>query len=209
MNKLAFTLSEVLITLGIIGVVAAFTIPTLMNNINDMDYKIAYKKAFSDAQNAMKMIVADNNTVYRNGWISDMSNETTFSNFMDKFKTVKTCSYPNLGDCWSQSRTYDGWWANSHSFVDSSGRMWISNMYWGYIWVDTNGLKNPNQVGKDIVFFWLCPSKNLTQDSNSVCQNAGDLDIVVPVSDITNPGDARAPGWCAKVPCYYTSWLYN
>ena len=30
--KKAFTLAEVLITLGIIGVVAALTIPTLVNN---------------------------------------------------------------------------------------------------------------------------------------------------------------------------------
>ena len=30
--KLAFTLAEVLITLGIIGVVAALTIPSLINN---------------------------------------------------------------------------------------------------------------------------------------------------------------------------------
>lgn len=32
MKKLAFTLAEVLITLGIIGVVAAMTIPTLVTN---------------------------------------------------------------------------------------------------------------------------------------------------------------------------------
>ncbi len=33
MRKTGFTLAEVLITLGIIGVVAAMTIPTLMTNI--------------------------------------------------------------------------------------------------------------------------------------------------------------------------------
>ena len=33
-NKSAFTLAEVLITLGIIGVVAAMTIPTLVQNYN-------------------------------------------------------------------------------------------------------------------------------------------------------------------------------
>ena len=31
-KKTAFTLSEILITLGIIGVVSMFTIPTLLNN---------------------------------------------------------------------------------------------------------------------------------------------------------------------------------
>ena len=43
----AFTLAEVLITLGIIGVVAAMTMPTLMNQTNGAQYKAAYKKALS------------------------------------------------------------------------------------------------------------------------------------------------------------------
>ena len=41
----AFTLAEVLITLGIIGVVAAMTIPTLMQNINAKDVVAKVKKA--------------------------------------------------------------------------------------------------------------------------------------------------------------------
>ncbi|MBS6602730.1 MAG: type II secretion system protein, partial [Brachyspira sp.] len=45
--KSAFTLAEVLITLGIIGVVAAMTMPTLMNSTNGAQYKTAYKKALS------------------------------------------------------------------------------------------------------------------------------------------------------------------
>ena len=35
----AFTLAEVLITLGIIGVVAAMTMPTLMNSTQGAQYK--------------------------------------------------------------------------------------------------------------------------------------------------------------------------
>ena len=35
--KRAFTLAEVLITLGIIGVVAAISLPTIINNINEID----------------------------------------------------------------------------------------------------------------------------------------------------------------------------
>lgn len=49
----AFTLSEVLITLGIIGVIAAITIPALMNNINDMQYKTALKKNLAVLNQAM------------------------------------------------------------------------------------------------------------------------------------------------------------
>lgn len=49
----AFTLAEVLITLGIIGVVAAITIPTLVNNIQDQQWKTAYKKAYSTLSQAL------------------------------------------------------------------------------------------------------------------------------------------------------------
>lgn len=54
----AFTLAEVLITLGIIGVVAAMTMPTLMNSTNGAQYKTAYKKALSVLSQAIVMNVA-------------------------------------------------------------------------------------------------------------------------------------------------------
>ena len=44
-KRFGFTLAEVLITLGIIGVVAAMTMPTLMNQTQGAQYKTAYKKA--------------------------------------------------------------------------------------------------------------------------------------------------------------------
>jgi len=54
----AFTLAEVLITLGIIGVVAAMTMPTLMNQTNGVQYKAAYKKALSAISQAITLNVA-------------------------------------------------------------------------------------------------------------------------------------------------------
>ena len=41
MKKLGFTLAEVLITLVIIGVIAAMTVPTLMNNTQGQENKTA------------------------------------------------------------------------------------------------------------------------------------------------------------------------
>ena len=43
----AFTLAEVLITLGIIGVVAAMTLPTLINNAQNKQLEVAFKKSYS------------------------------------------------------------------------------------------------------------------------------------------------------------------
>ncbi len=47
MKHRGFTLAEVLITLGIIGVVAAMTIPTLIANTNSQKYRAQFKKAKS------------------------------------------------------------------------------------------------------------------------------------------------------------------
>ncbi|MBS5860501.1 type II secretion system protein [bacterium] len=56
--KAAFTLAEVLITLGIIGVVAAMTMPTLINSTQGAQYKTAYKKALSVMSQAVVMNIA-------------------------------------------------------------------------------------------------------------------------------------------------------
>ena len=55
MKKLGFTLAEVLITLVIIGVIAAMTVPTLMNNTNAQEFRSALKKAISGANQALTL----------------------------------------------------------------------------------------------------------------------------------------------------------
>lgn len=57
-RKLGFTLAEVLITLGIIGVVAAMTIPSLMNSTGQAEFKTGMKKALSVLNQAVTMNVA-------------------------------------------------------------------------------------------------------------------------------------------------------
>lgn len=53
-----FTLAEVLITLGIIGVVAALTIPTLLNNIQDKVLETQVAKAKTVVANGYKLMMA-------------------------------------------------------------------------------------------------------------------------------------------------------
>ena len=63
-NHFGFTLAEVLITLGIIGVVAAMTMPTLMNSTQGAQYKAAYKKALSALSQAVTLNVALDDTSF-------------------------------------------------------------------------------------------------------------------------------------------------
>ena len=57
--KKGFTLAEVLITLGIVGVVASMTLPTLNNNVQKQTYEAGAKKAYNILSNAVSMYMLD------------------------------------------------------------------------------------------------------------------------------------------------------
>ena len=59
MRKKAFTLAEVLITLGIIGIVAALTIPSLIQKYKKIQYVTGLQKGYTIMSNAMKKLLTD------------------------------------------------------------------------------------------------------------------------------------------------------
>lgn len=118
----AFTLAEVLITLGIIGVVAAMTLPTLIQNHQKQTYVAGLQKAMSTTSNMFKKMQADegvdfyNTELFSNGvceWKYDgdggtdnmtningcedfYGNPTVFENIIPKYlKVVKICKGTN------------------------------------------------------------------------------------------------------------------
>ncbi len=58
--KAAFTLAEVLITLGIIGVVAAMTLPSVINKTRNKELHTAFLKTYSELNQIAELFVADN-----------------------------------------------------------------------------------------------------------------------------------------------------
>ncbi|MEI7474254.1 MAG: type II secretion system protein [bacterium] len=60
--KKGFTLAEVLVTLTIIGVLAALTLPLLMSGTNEVEAKTSVKKAMLVLNQSMKKNMADNST---------------------------------------------------------------------------------------------------------------------------------------------------
>ena len=61
-RKIAFTLAEVLITLGIIGVVAALTLPSVVTKFQQKSFSTAFKKEYSTLNNAINMVVYEQDT---------------------------------------------------------------------------------------------------------------------------------------------------
>lgn len=108
---LAFTLAEVLITLGIIGVVAAMTIPTLVNNYQKTQYVVKLKKVYSMLSQVFILIQTDaGGSILSDSSVSQSTTGyTEAANYMQAFtsrmKTIKTC--PNAGgDCWYTTPIY-------------------------------------------------------------------------------------------------------
>ena len=67
MRKIGFTLAEVLITLMIIGIVAALTIPSVISNYQQQEFKTGLKKAVSVLNEAIQTNIAmDGETPYEN-----------------------------------------------------------------------------------------------------------------------------------------------
>ena len=54
-NNKAFTMAEVLITIGIVGIVSALTIPNLLNNIKAHQYRQRLKKTISTLSNSARL----------------------------------------------------------------------------------------------------------------------------------------------------------
>jgi prepilin-type N-terminal cleavage/methylation domain-containing protein len=62
-NFVAFTLAEVLITLAIIGVVAALTVPTVIRNYQERQTVAALKKAYAHLSQAFNMATIEKGAI--------------------------------------------------------------------------------------------------------------------------------------------------
>ncbi|MDO5437206.1 MAG: type II secretion system protein [bacterium] len=88
MKRLAFTLAEVLITLAIIGVVAAVSIPSVISNSQQQEFKTGLRKAVSVLNSAITMNMAlDGETPYDNG--------NLYGYLMKHMAVIETTYMPN------------------------------------------------------------------------------------------------------------------
>ncbi|MCM1339833.1 MAG: prepilin-type N-terminal cleavage/methylation domain-containing protein, partial [Muribaculaceae bacterium] len=96
--KAAFTLSEVLITLGIIGIVAAITIPGLMAAYRRIAYPVQLKAVYSKLIEAHKKITTDWGDTESWNFSTRTSpdtqgNDEILQRFAAELSAVKYCSY--------------------------------------------------------------------------------------------------------------------
>ncbi len=88
---IAFTLAEVLITLAIIGVVAALTIPTVIINYQKKMYVTQLKKVYNNLTNGFKTIMADDG-------VTELTNTTLWSKMSSNDVRTSDISQPKNAD---------------------------------------------------------------------------------------------------------------
>lgn len=214
MKNKAFTLSEVLITLGIIGIVAAMTLPTVINKTQDKQFKVAYKKAYSSLSQAFLYMQAageyqDMSSVTTEGTMGTPAVGDNFKAISKYFRATKTCFDKNASECWELhngeqaciSAAANNWVGcvdtDRYAFVDASGMSWYlySNREFPVL-VDVNGKKKPNKLGKDRFVMKFASSKD--KNANYI----EDADMIAPWDD-----KIEKQRWCPSGNCMYKTWL--
>lgn len=188
-----FTLSEVLITLGIVGVVAALTIPNLLVNKEKQEYVNKTKKVYSTLEQTLKMAEIDygSRSTWNYGTTTGNGDEAVaFANtYLIPYMNVsKNCG--KATGCWaSPVKRFDG--TNSLQGYDDNSQFAKFILNDGtaihiaipiigkvYLHFDINGpTKGPNVYGQDILTYSI--NQNL---SNSV------LYISLPRANLVDTG---------------------
>lgn len=219
-KRFGFTLAEVLITLGIIGVIAGITIPVLMNNIQDQQFKVAYNKAYSAASQAWMNANTNGTIVPCSQWQDSGGITCNYDNFIalkNEMKITKDCGNVTSG-CWNMSgeKAWQGGGdypkTNAPSFIDASGTAWsklLNSANAGEVLVDVNGNRAPNQYGRDRAVFVLYyyTFDNTNQRGKA---NIPSISFFPDFPSATWSSNAEQLNRCPSMnthPCYYTSWI--
>ena len=205
----AFTLAEILITLGIIGVVAALTMPALINRTRNKELHTAFLKTYSELNQVAQKYYVDNGISITEATI-DAPNNLATQIMTEYYKEATKVTTGGMGTkdeegnykAFYSIRTLNGhaysggansngsnssfMCDNSPFFQTASGALFIFNdkaregdPTGTVVCVDVNGQKAPNRYGMDYFLFAF------TKDSK-----------VVPMGDInqTNIGGANSNG---------------
>ncbi|MDD3435561.1 MAG: type II secretion system protein [Candidatus Gastranaerophilales bacterium] len=172
----AFTLAETLITLAIIGVVAALTIPVIISAYQKSETVNGVKEVYSILNQTIKNSEVDNGDILIWNFPGNtlLSYNTTFINsyILPYLKISKTCGSSSSQDCWIMPKAPDGnlrlsdlltysdynkyTLANGMSIAfRTEGILYTGGIIGRYVQViiDINGLKSPNTFGKDAFVF--------------------------------------------------------
>lgn len=168
-KSLAFTLAEVLITLGIIGVVAAITIPSLMTSYKARKLRSQFLKSYSVVQQAIRLMEADGEESFDALDYDRSTGEAFYKPFLKYVTGATDCGAftRNNVNCYN-TQTQENRYKNltgtskiSNAYFDdgqiilADGTLLIFEQPRGvdrlWIFMDINGVnEKPNRLGYDL-----------------------------------------------------------
>lgn len=169
MKRTAFTMAEVLVTLGIIGIVAAMTLPSVIRNYKTYVLASQLKKGYSTISQALTMMYADTGEDITYDRYPNQSFVKAFQQYL--IKNRYATGYGITGtdkDDYYNSTTYKNY--NNTNYADASlmdeGQIILNDglaifiqnsqyaQYGLLITIDVNGIKKrPNRWGHDLFTF--------------------------------------------------------
>ncbi len=174
----AFMLAEVLITLGVIGIVAAMTLPTVVSKYKKKETVTRLKKAYSVINQAIIRSEADNGAMrywfinnpvaeedavmygkialdYIVPYMSGTRIKYAYYSYLDAYGKPVV----NLGGVESGGAPLSRYYAITADgmYISAEHVNWVSVV--PYFQVDINGRKGPNAFGRDI-FYFMISNKN-------------------------------------------------
>lgn len=211
--KCAFTLAEVLITLGIIGIVAALTIPSLMAKHQE---KVTVTKAiegYSILQNALNLAKAENGTL--DNWVTsniETENNSKFIEIISKYiKFTSKCGFDSK--CRENSPFYNNgnvyradmvngisiYYTLPHPCNDDRGDDPLLKGSCGWMDIDTNGNAGPNKIGYDLFEFLITKNGIVPYGISSMDKNNAQSYFKRTCSNLANDDSAGGYGCAAWV----------
>ena len=153
-KRFGFTLAEVLITLGIIGVVAAMTIPSLLHSTGQQEFKTGFKKMISVLNQVITLNVAIDNSDFSTmtGVGTGTDSNSLYSMLNAKMSVTRTATdaagigAPSTGN---YTMFFADGMAVSFSQTATSGTNKVTSCTTAApcsILVDVNGTKKPNTL---------------------------------------------------------------
>lgn len=164
-----------MVTLGIIGVVSAMTLPTLVKNHQRQVYVTQLQKVYNEVSQAFEQVITDSNAV--NLRESSFVRNGTANFLRTYFKTVKTCNVNTLTDCFADEyknmkgvtiRFRDFIYNTTNCVVLSSGASICVDADRFHVITDVNGKQGPNIIGRDVFDFRLYSNGTIAVESNAL-----------------------------------------
>lgn len=173
---IAFTLAEVLITLGIIGVVAALTMPALIANHEKKVTVTELKKVYSELSNMIKLSENENGEMATWDFPKSEGDTEEAIEFLNKYYVPYTNSAKVYSGSEMNKQRYSIYnYSGKRILISRIGGMILSNgtvltvypnTQHNYIWLfaDINGFKKPNRIGRDVLYLILSNGMTINID---------------------------------------------